>query len=233
MCGRFTVNLTFKELEAFIKDKYKIDSKHEFTLPRYNVAPGTNIISLINDGINYRIGELKWGFVPDFIKANSNFNLINIKSESLFTKPMFKRSAFNHRCVILADSFYEWNEYNKNDLPKRIMVKDQPIFSMAGIWNTVTNKNGKKVHTVAIITTESNDLVSSIHHRMPVILSKDDEKIWLNPSIKSEEELSKVLKPYDSNQMNMYTVSSKINSARYQEKDSIDEVVVNEEETLV
>src|SRR5690554_631305 len=112
MCGRFTINLTYDQLEEYVRETYLIESMPAFNLPRYNVAPGTSIISILNDGEKYRIGELKWGFTPSFASPDKTFQLINIKSESIFIKSMFKQAALTKRCVVIADSFYEW-DHNK------------------------------------------------------------------------------------------------------------------------
>lgn len=230
MCGRFTVNLTFEELENYVKENYAIEDMKSFSLPRYNVAPGTEVISLLHDGSKYRIGELRWGFIPSFVKNDESFSLINIKSETIFEKEMFKKVALQQRCVILADSFYEWNQNQKNDFPRRIMLKEKKIFKMASIWNTYIKSDGTKIHTVGILTTEANDLIKEIHHRMPVILTDETEKTWLNPREKNEKILYDILKPYESQKMMMHRVTKKINSPRYQEEDAIKDIGVIYEE---
>ena len=79
MCGRFTINLTYNELEDYVRETYHIEEMKKFNVPNYNVAPGTEIISILNDGMKFRIGTLKWGFIPSF---RHKFQLINIKAES-------------------------------------------------------------------------------------------------------------------------------------------------------
>jgi len=233
MCGRFTLAISAKQLSEYVMDKYKIsDFVANDDLPKFNIAPGSQIISIIHDAKKYRIGTLKWGFVPSFSKDDVSFQMINAKSETLFEKPAFKKAALSQRCVILADSFYEWDKVNKTNPPRRILTTDQKIFSMAGIWNTYVKDDGSKIHTVAIVTTEANEMMSTIHERMPVILTKKGEDLWLNPLIKNEKELEKVLVPYQSDKMKMYKVSKKINSPSYDFEDAIIEVKDEDDDTL-
>lgn len=219
MCGRFTIGFNKKELEQFVKDEYNIDKIDiNIQIPNYNVAPGSNIISIINDGQKYVIGQLKWGFTPPF-QLDNNINIINARAETLFEKPMFKSVIMHNRCIVLADSFYEWR--NLDGQPMRIMTLDK-IFAMAGIWATFTDHKGNKINTVAIITTESNQAMREIHERMPVILSKEDERIWLSP-YSTKEEIIELLVPYDDS-MKIYPVSKKVNSTRVNDISLIAEV---------
>jgi len=231
MCGRFTLAVSAKQLSDYVLDRYHIDdfsSKDE--KPKFNIAPGSEIISILHDTQKYRIGILKWGFVPSFAKDDVSFQMINAKAETLFEKPSFKKAALTQRCVVLADSFYEWDKTYKNEPPRRILTTDQKIFPMAGIWNTFIKDDGTKVHTVAIVTTESNDLMSQIHDRMPVILNKKGEDIWLNTMNQNPKDLEKILKPYASNKMRMYKVSKKINASSYDFEDAL--IEIEDEDTL-
>jgi putative SOS response-associated peptidase YedK len=215
MCGRFTISISADELKEYLKESYEIEEVNaEFDLPRYNVAPGQPIISIINDGKKNRVGLFKWGLVPSFSKDEKIGNsLINAKSETLIEKPSFKSSYESKRCVIIANGFYEWRKEEKQKTPMHIKMVDSSIFPIAGLWSTYIKDDGSKLHTATIITTEANTLVSSIHNRMPVILTEENKKIWLNPHIKDISILQKLLKPYDASLMQSYPVSSLVNSA--------------------
>ncbi|MCR3906291.1 MAG: SOS response-associated peptidase [Tenericutes bacterium] len=215
MCGRFTVSVTLDELKQYLYDDYDIEEvNNDFNLPRFNVAPGQSIISIINDRTKNRVGLLKWGFIPSFAKdEKTSLNIINAKAETLHQKPAFITSFQSKRCVIIADGFYEWKKSDDKKTPMHIQLKDKKLFPMAGLWNTFTKDDGTKIHTCAIITTKANDMMSTIHDRMPVILSEDSRKSWLNPDNKDLNELSRLLNPYDSNQMESYQVSNIVNNA--------------------
>lgn len=213
MCGRFTVSVTLDELKQYLYDYYDIDEMNkDFDLPRYNVAPGQSIISIINDRSKNRVGLLKWGFIPGFAKdEKTSLNIINAKAETLHQKPSFITSFQNKRCVIIADGFYEWKNADGKKIPMHIQLKNKQLFPMAGLWNTFTRSDGTKIHTCTIITTEANEMMSEIHNRMPVILTEDARKIWLNPDYKDLNELNHLLKPYDTRQMESYQVSTFVN----------------------
>jgi putative SOS response-associated peptidase YedK len=226
MCGRFTISISENELRNYLKESFDIEeAKSDFELPRYNVAPGQPVISIINDGKKNRVGLFKWGLVPPFAKGEKiGNNLINAKSETLMDKPSFKLSFQSKRCVILANGFYEWRKEEKGKTPMHILMTDHSIFPMAGLWSTYTKDDGSKLHTTTIITTSANELVSSIHDRMPVILTEESRKIWLNPSIKDFPTLQKVLTPYDANKMKAYRVSALVNTATNDSIECIKEV---------
>ncbi len=211
MCGRITFTFSKGELAGYLKEQYHIESFNtDIDLPRYNVAPGQEIISVINDGKKNQVGLLKWGFVPPFAKDEKiGFKMINAKAETLFSKPSFMEAVRLRRCVILADSFYEWDKAKQ---PYRIFTKGSQIFPLAGLWSTYKRANGDLVHTVAIITTTANKPMRHIHERMPVILDENSQKIWLNMAIKAEDKLKTVLKPYRDDDLSMYPVSSHVNS---------------------
>ena len=141
----------------------------------------------------------------------------------MFEKPSFKNAVLNQRCVIIADGFYEWQQTTKQ--PMRI-ITDSKLFSMAGIWNTIITKDNKKIHTVAIITTTPNDIMKSVHNRMPVILTKETESIWLDRNIKDPNKLKEALVPYLA-EMHVYPVSKKVNKVSYQKPDAIDQIEID------
>jgi putative SOS response-associated peptidase YedK len=214
MCGRFSITINQEELKAHLSTNYNVANfSAVFKLPRFNIAPGQEIIAIINDGNNNRVGHLKWGFIPSFAKDEKiGFSMINAKSETIDEKISFRQSFQNRRCLILADSFYEWKRVGKDKTPMRIKKIDGNIFAMAGIWNTYIRPDGVKVHSCAIITTSANKLVGEIHDRMPVILNKEDQKVWLN-QVSDTIALKALLKPYPEAEMEVYQVSSIVNNA--------------------
>src|SRR5690554_1061538 len=213
MCGRFTLTLTQAQLEDYLKERYDIYNHSQFKLPRYNISPSNEVISILHDGSKHRVGTLKWGFRPLYTTSNRPLEIINVKGETVFDKAIFKTSVLQRRCVILADSFYEWKSEKSDKNPYRFMT-DQKVFPMAAIWQTVATPGGGKIHTVAIITTHNNDTLKGIHYRMPLILTKEDEKIWLNNKIKDIPTLKKLIKPYDDKLMHFEQVSSLVNNPR-------------------
>jgi len=163
-----------------------------------------------------------WGLIPFWIKKIEDsekirIKTINARSESIFDKPSFKNSIRSKRCLVLANGFYEWRQVDGINYPYYIRLKNHSIFSFAGIWDGWKNPIDKNVtYSYSIITCKSNKLLSKIHNkknRMPVILSKENEKIWLKEELK-DEEIKKYLMPYPDEEMEAYTISRLITSRR-------------------
>ncbi len=221
MCGRISVALNKDDLIKILNNRYDINEEEiDYELPRFNVAPSDNVLSIINDGKNYRVGKLQWGFIPFWAK-DDKFISINAKAETLSSKPMFKDAYKNKRCTILADGFYEWKKENNRKIPYRFILKDQNIVPLAGLWSPFIKTDGTKIFTCTIITTTPNELMAPIHDRMPLILTKENEKIWLNPEITDDDLLNSLLKPYPSMQMDAYEVSSIVNNPKNSSPDCI------------
>jgi len=128
--------------------------------------------------LNTRPDELalvRWGLVPNWAgEINSGYSMINARVETLLEKPAYKGLVERKRCLIIADSFYEWKKNGKSREPYRIMLKDEDLFAFAGLWDC-WEKDGNELYSCTIITTAANDLVRDIHDRMPVILPEGRE----------------------------------------------------------
>ncbi|MBN2504960.1 MAG: SOS response-associated peptidase [Bacilli bacterium] len=214
MCGRFT--LTFDEyyLNGFLRDRFDIfDPLKKLTLPRYNIAPGQDVIAVIHDGKSYRAGMLKWGFVPFYAKDQSQ-GIINARSETLATNRAFASSFRKRRCLILADGFYEWKRDVKPKQPYHFQLNDKGIFAMAGIWSQTQLSEENKLFSTAIVTTSANATLDTIHDRMPVILDEDEAKMWLDMDITDSQKLESLLKPFSPEAMSGYPVSAYVNNSK-------------------
>jgi putative SOS response-associated peptidase YedK len=204
------------DLTRHIQKRYHIeDIADDIWAPRYNIAPGQKVLAVLNDGQKNRVGLIKWGYLPALgMEKSFGTGIINAKAETLAEKPLFQ-SAFAHkRCVILADGFYEWKRHPDGKTPIRILMEDESIFALAGIWNTFMGTDGEKVSTCTILTTSANGLVSPIHDRMPVILTAESEKIWMDPKITEGKILEPLLRPFDETLMRAYPVSEFVNSVK-------------------
>jgi putative SOS response-associated peptidase YedK len=205
MCGRFS--LTQAE-RAIIGDRFELEDEPDLT-PRYNIAPSQKVAVIMNDKPR-KIQEAVWGL--PFAKVQP----INTRVDSL-EKPFFHHLLEEKRCLVPADGFYEWRKEAKGKVPMRIVLKGRGIFAFAGIW---MEKDG--IRFFSILTTEPNELMKPIHHRMPVILEKKSEKAWL-----SGESLTEPLKPYPSDEMEAYEISTLVNSPKNDVEDVIRRVGSN------
>jgi putative SOS response-associated peptidase YedK len=214
MCGRFTLTATVDQLI----DRFDIEfflQEEEYN-PSYNVAPSQSVLAVINDGARKRMGFLRWGLIPPWAKDMSiGYKMINARAETLIDKPSFRNAYKKKRCLIVADSFYEWKRIDsKTKIPMRIKLKSNELFSMAGLWENWKSPDGKSIYSCSVITTSPNELVQDIHDRMPVILKPEDEKYWLDPSITDTTKLNPLLKPLDHGLMEAYEVSPLVNSPK-------------------
>ncbi|WP_077617363.1 SOS response-associated peptidase [Bacillus sinesaloumensis] len=214
MCGRFTLSAEFDE----ILNRFDIEAAIEQDLytASFNIAPSHSVLSVINDGKRNRLGYLRWGFVPSWAKDEKiGYKMINARAETLAEKPSFRQAFKQRRCLVIADSFYEWKkDANNLKTPMRIKLKSEELFAMAGIWERWNSPDGKTLFSCSIITTTPNELMKDIHNRMPVILKKEDEKTWLDPSLDDVSVVSHLLKPLHADAMEAYEVSSLVNSPR-------------------
>ena len=207
MCGRFQLSVKGKH----ISERFNVEVFDELYRPSYNCAPSQKLPVITNAEPN-KINYLKWGLIPFWAKdAKVGFRNINTRSETISEKPSFKEAFKKRRCLIPANGFYEWKRDN-NKTPYRIFLKSERLFAMAGIWEIWKDAEDHKMETFSIITTLANNAVKEIHHRMPVILNSKNEISWLTES--NENNLLKLLTPFDSNDMDFYTISNKINSPK-------------------
>jgi putative SOS response-associated peptidase YedK len=214
MCGRFTLFADFPTImERF---DIQIAIEEELYHPSYNVAPSHSVLSVINDGSKNRLGYLRWGLIPSWAKdMKIGYKMINARAETLTEKASFQNAYMKRRCLVIADSFYEWKRHEDNTkTPMRIKLKSDQLFAMAGLWEKWKAPDGNSIFSCAVITTSPNELVKEIHDRMPVILKPGDEKIWLDPTINSPKSLDYLLKPLPEDLMEAYEVSSLVNSPK-------------------
>lgn len=156
-----------------------------------------------------------WGITPDFGQNKPVAQkLINAKAETVHEKISFKNSFQRRRCLIPADGFFEWKRLGKKTkIPYRFTLREEEIFSFAGIWEEYETVTGEIQHMFLILTTSPNEVVADVHDRMPLILSRESEKKWLD-KYSSETELVNLLKPYPAELMLHYTVSPLVNSVQ-------------------
>ena len=216
MCGRFSL---FEDINS-LKEQFQFDFPEDLDA-RYNIAPGQDILTVIENGKG-RIGTMmRWGLIPFWADDEKiGYRMINARGETVDEKASFKHAFKQKRCLILTDGFYEWKKEGKQKQPYRFGMKNKKPFALAGLWEN-WNKDGKAITSCTIITTGPNDVTEKIHDRMPVILPEDKLDLWLDSSMDQTQELKKLLVPYDADIMEAYPVSTAINSAKNEGKELI------------
>jgi putative SOS response-associated peptidase YedK len=184
----------------------------ELLKPRYNIAPSQQVAAILVDGTRH-LEPLRWGLVPSWAKDEAIGNkMINARAETLAEKPSFKGLLNKHRCLILADGFYEWMETGRGKQPYFIHMKNGEPFTFAGLWSHWLGPKGQEIRTCAIITCPPNKLMERIHNRMPVILSDEAREVWIDPLNTDGSALTPLLRPYPEREMEAYAVSKTVNS---------------------
>lgn len=212
MCGRFARTTEIDELQNRFGF---VDPQGILLEPRYNIAP-TQMHPVVVVEEDQRVVKLmKWGLVPFWAKDTKiGYKMINARAEGIENKNSFKNPLRKRRCLVIADGFYEWKKADKKTkAPYYIKLKSGEPFAFAGLWDR-WDKAEESLESFTIITTDNNELLEPIHNRMPVILHEKDEAKWLDPELKDPEKLKPLLVPYPSDEMEMYEVSTVVNSPK-------------------
>lgn len=189
MCGRYS----FLVEDTLIKERFGVDVRTAIYKASYNCAPTQNL-AVITGTDQKNLSFMRWGLIPSWAKDLSIGNkMINARSETILEKPSFRTPFRKRRCLVPATGFFEWKRAN-GKTPYLFSVKNEVIFSMAGLWDEWVSPDGEIIRSFTIITTKPNELVGEVHDRMPVILHREKETVWLNDS--SENELVSLLAPY-------------------------------------
>ena len=207
MCGRYTLRTPIDVLA----EGFEIQEYPSSITPNYNVAPTQEVAGLVEEEEKRKLEMFHWGLIPSWAKDPAIGNkMINARAETVSEKPSFRSAFKKRRCLILADGFYEWQKTDDGKQPYYIKMQDDSPFAFAGLWE-VWDKYGEEIRSGTIITTDANDLMNEIHHRMPVILHPEDYGLWLDPDFDEKEALTALLKPYPSDAMEAYPVSRRVN----------------------
>jgi putative SOS response-associated peptidase YedK len=217
MCGRFVRSSSLRQ----ICEHFDVQHPSFEVELSYNIAPSQNILIINNPGAK-QVANCKWGFMPCWAKDVSvGYKMINARLESVTEKPAFRTAFRKHRCLVIANGFYEWQKDMKRKIPAYIRLKSGALFGFAGLYNAWTSPDGEKVCTCTILTTESNKLLSAIHDRMPVIVPSDKEDLWIAPEVEDAELLKGCLSPFPSEEMVLTRVSDRVNSPVYDSLENI------------
>lgn len=207
MCGRFSLTTEEQQLNEF----FNLSGGESPYVPRYNGAP-TQSLAVITNQHPSRLQYFRWGLIPFWAKEIPKYMpLINARAESITEKPAFRQVFQSKRCLVPADGFYEWVHKGKK-VPWRITMAEETPFAMAGLWDVWKNHNNQEIGSFTIITTSANELMASIHDRMPVILDREGSLKWLQDT--DSVVLQNLLKPFPSDKMSACRISEKVNSVK-------------------
>ncbi len=183
--------------------------------------PGCVILDVEPNRLRY----LNWGLIPADSKDGVNDGrLINARMETISSQPSFRMPIREKRCLILADSYYEWNDTGLKKYPYRVVPHNKTLLVIAGIWDTW--KSGEfMVHSFSAVTTKSNGMVNKIASRMPLVLpTKKEQMRWLSDL--SLKEAKEMMHPPKEDYLNVYRITEKANNSKYNAPDLHKEVAV-------
>lgn len=172
---------------SFTRDHKKIMARLGVTnlvsyTPAERIAP-TDTGLVITADKPCEVQRMHFGLVPYWAKSESSKSM-NARAETLLEKPTFKPLMLQHkRCLVLSDGYFEWKKVGKEKIPYRIEVKDREVFAFAGLWSRWMGFNDEPYDSYCIVTTEPGNKLAEIHDRMPVILTPEEEKLWLSKDI--------------------------------------------------
>jgi putative SOS response-associated peptidase YedK len=222
MCGRFTLTEDWSFIEAYFEI---VMSEVDGFYPRYNIAPTQPVPVIVLEAARRVARWMQWGIRPGGTAPSGPGGrgqagsrkapvLFNARAETLLERPAFRRLVPQRRCLIPADGFYEWQAGPSGaKQPYRIRLKTRPLFAFAGLYDVQRTPDGGALWTCTIITCAPNELMARLHDRMPVILPREAESTWLDPSLPAAAAVS-LLQPLPADEMTYYPVSPAVGNAR-------------------
>ncbi len=226
MCGRFTSSTQLSLLAERFRAQPAGVEGHQ---PSWNVAPASDILVVVasSDGAR-QLRELRWGLVPRWAKDPKVGNrMINLRAETVREKKSWQNSLARRRCIIPIDGFYEWQDQGKGrrKQPFYLTARDGKPLALAGLWadwrdpSAAGGEHGDEatdeaLWTCTILTTTANQLMGSVHHRMPVILPPEAWDAWLDPDNHDVEQLAALLVPAPEELLALWPVDSAVGNVR-------------------
>lgn len=178
---------------------------------RYNAAP-TMLLPVITGTEPHLLQFFRWGLIPFWAKDPTIGNkMINARAETLAEKPAFKNALKRRRCLVPVDGFFEWKSEGKKKTPMHIHAVNGRLMSFAGLWEEWKDPGDRVIRSFTIITCAPNEIMATIHDRMPVIIAREERAAWLDPGT-SAEAVTTLLRPCPSDWLTADPVSTLVNS---------------------
>jgi putative SOS response-associated peptidase YedK len=216
--GRYSITKKRKDVEREVASQLRVGLSCEEAYGRFNVAPTQDVPAVVQDDRGRRAELLRWGLVPRWAKElNSRLTMINARAETLAESAAYGRLAErgSHRCLVLADGFYEWiaaEDPNQPRRPLRYALTSGASFCFAGLWTTWTGPAGERIASCSVVTTAANELIAPVHDRMPALLSGPASwEAWLDPELDGRA-VAPLLEPLPADLMTVAPANPLLNS---------------------
>jgi putative SOS response-associated peptidase YedK len=212
MCGRFTLHAP----ESLIREVFHLEQTALLGLQRrFNIAPSQQVPIIRASGTHRKMLMARWGLVPHWSKEpKTEYSTINARIESVTEKPAYRTAFKRQRCLIPADGFYEWKRVNGNKMPHYIRMRDGDVFALAGLWDRWEG-DGEVLESCSIIVMPANEVMKSLHERMPAIIAPAHYDLWLDSRITDKTEIMDYLSSAPSSQLVTYPISPWVNSPKH------------------
>ena len=193
MCGRYVITKAIYKTKKIVKAVINVDDNENYNAHPYQNLP---VIKKYNNGNT--IEGLRWGIVTSWMKKKDYKPLINARLETIDEKITFKKLIKTHRCIAVADGYYEWQRFENGKIPYFFYRQDKKPLFFAGVYD----KN-----EFCLITREASKNVLEIHHRQPVIINQKNINDYLNLELNGHNFLSS----YQSPELSFYQISKDVN----------------------
>jgi putative SOS response-associated peptidase YedK len=205
MCGRFTLTSTPEALA----ERFGLDAPPALA-PRFNIAPGQDVLAVRARDGGRRVELLRWGLVPPWSSPGQGPPLINARSETAAERPAFRDAFRTRRCIVPASGFYEWADRGDFRQPYWIAPGDGALLGIAGLWERWTAPDGARLESCALLTTVANERIADLHDRMPAILAPEHYTAWLDPAL-GVADLAALLSPLPPEALAVRPVGTRVN----------------------
>lgn len=215
MCGRYALNATPRMLARH----FRLSSDQFELFPRYNIAPSQPMVIVRQNAhtLQRELTHVIWGLIPNWAKDVSISNrMINARSETAIEKPGYRGAMKYRRCLVPTSGFYEWRTVEGSRIKQPFYIRhvSDEVFAFAGLWEHWQGPGGEEIESCTILTTQPNELMATIHDRMPVILSPDDYDRWLDTTMQEPALVLDLLRPCDAAMLQATPVGTYVNSPR-------------------
>lgn len=207
MCGRAKFPEDVSELKRDLKIDWNEIGDYK---PSWNAAPAAKLPVVVSRNGERTLTAMRWGLVPSWVHdLKIGYATFNVRAEGIDRRAAFRTAwRAGRRCLVVADGYYEWRDADRQ--PFAVALGNRGPMTFAGLWDLWLAPDGNALQSFAIITTAANDLLKSVHGRMPVLLSQNSWAAWLGETAASEAALKALLRPYPSERMAFWPVDRRV-----------------------
>jgi len=192
---------------------------------------------------------MMWGVVPPWFKGTNpkahGLSTNNARLEGLQDSKLY-RGCLTRRCLVVCDGFYEWKRdgavkqpylvhasQKDNKIENVLKYSEDPdseinqgvwsgpqLLEMAGLYSVWKGEDGLPVYNYTVLTTQSNQVFTWLHSRVPCFVLEKNKDKWLDPTTPIKQALD-LLEPVHEGDLGWHPVSGEVGNVKHQELDLI------------